>query len=148
MGTPWGYELDADLKPFPMIFIAAYGNSIRAFVTYREDIANEIIPGLEIPMGHSIGLQVRCRSQAGSRGLENKAGVVIPGLEIPSGTPLVYEVEVDLKPFPDDFSSRLMANPSYHLEYLGNMAVRSSLAWRSRVALYRCTRSMPTSGRF
>ena len=27
------------------------------------------------------------------------ASVVIPGLEIPSGTPLVYEVEVDLKPF-------------------------------------------------
>ena len=39
IGTPWGFELDADLKPVPMSFIAAYGHSIRAFMTYREDIA-------------------------------------------------------------------------------------------------------------
>ena len=40
---------------------------------------------------------------------------VVPGLEIPIGTPLVYELEADLKPFPNDFSSRLMAVPSVPL---------------------------------
>ena len=43
---------------------------------------------------------------------EKVAGEVILGLEIPSGTPLVYEVDADLKPIPNEFSSRLMAIPS------------------------------------
>ena len=51
IGTPLGYELYADLKPFPMDFITACGLSIRAFVTYREDIAEDVIPGLEILIG-------------------------------------------------------------------------------------------------
>ena len=46
---------------------------------------------------------------------------VIPCLEIQSGTPLICEFDGDLKQFPDDFSSRLMESPSYHLEYLENM---------------------------
>ena len=40
------------------------------------------------------------------------AGVVIPDLEIPSGTPLVYEVDADLRPIPKEFSPRLMEIPS------------------------------------
>ena len=37
---------------------------------------------------------------------------VIPDLEIPRGTPVVYELDADLKPIPNEFSSRLMAIPS------------------------------------
>ena len=37
---------------------------------------------------------------------------VIPGLEMPSGTPLIYEIDADLEPIPNDFSSRLMEIPS------------------------------------
>ena len=50
IGSPLVYELDADLKPTPNeIFVAAHGNSIRAIVKYLEDIADDVIPGLEIP---------------------------------------------------------------------------------------------------
>ena len=44
--------------------------------------------------------------------LEGMADDVIPGLEMPSGTPLMYEVDADLKANPNEFSSRLMAIPS------------------------------------
>ena len=44
--------------------------------------------------------------------LEDIADDVIPGLEIPIGTPLVYELDADLKPIPNESSSRLMAIPS------------------------------------
>ena len=37
---------------------------------------------------------------------------VFPGLEIPIGTPLVYELKADLKPFPNEFSTQIMAIPS------------------------------------
>ena len=44
--------------------------------------------------------------------VEDIADDVIPGLEIPGGTPLVYELDADLKQIPNEFSSRLMAVPS------------------------------------
>ena len=44
--------------------------------------------------------------------LEDIAGDVIPGLEIPVATSLVYGLGTDLKPIPNEFSSRLMAIPS------------------------------------
>ena len=45
-GTTLVYEVDADLRPIPKeLFAAAHGDSIRAIMTYREDMAWEIIPG-------------------------------------------------------------------------------------------------------
>lgn len=40
-----------DLKAGKTILVAAHGNSIRAIVKYIEGIADEVIPGLEIPTG-------------------------------------------------------------------------------------------------
>ena len=37
---------------------------------------------------------------------------VIADLEIPNGIPLVCDLEADLKPFPKEFSTRLLAIPS------------------------------------
>merc|ERR1712183_1120286 len=39
------------LKDGKTILVAAHGNSIRAIVKYIEDIADDVIPGLEIPTG-------------------------------------------------------------------------------------------------
>ena len=36
-------------KPIPNDFVWAHGDSIRAIVKYLEDIAVDVIPGLEIP---------------------------------------------------------------------------------------------------
>ena len=44
--------------------------------------------------------------------LEDVVGDVIPDLEFPRGTPVVYELDADLKPFLNEFLSRLMAIPS------------------------------------
>ena len=44
--------------------------------------------------------------------LEDTIGDVIPDLEIPRGTPVVYELDADLKPILNEFLSRLMAIPS------------------------------------
>merc|ERR1712203_111375 len=41
---------------------------------------------------------------------------VIPGLEIPTGTPLVYELDADLKPMPTD----LAIAPLKYGRYLGD----------------------------
>ena len=46
------------------------------------------------------------------RYLEDTIGDVIPDLEIPRGTPVVYELDADLKPIMNEFLSRLMAVPS------------------------------------
>merc|ERR1712176_1577480 len=40
-----------DLKEGKTILVAAHGNSIRAIVKYIEGIADDVIPGLEIPTG-------------------------------------------------------------------------------------------------
>merc|ERR1711976_1018631 len=48
--------------------------------------------------------------------LENIPDDVIPGLEIPTGTPLVYELDADLKPMPTD---RAIA-PLKYGRYLGD----------------------------
>ena len=45
------------------------------------------------------------------RYLEDTIGDVIPDLEIPRGTPVVYELNADLKTIADKFSQRLMAIP-------------------------------------
>ena len=55
----------------------AHGNGIRAIVKCLEDIADDVIPGLEIPRYS-----------------------------------MVYELDADPKPIPNEFSSRLMAIPS------------------------------------
>merc|ERR1712045_839196 len=49
--------------------------------------------------------------------LENIPDDVIPGLEIPTGTPLVYELDADLKPLPND----LAVEPLKAGKYLGDL---------------------------
>lgn len=44
-------EIQPDLKAGKTILVAAHGNSIRAIVKYIEGIADDVIPGLEIPTG-------------------------------------------------------------------------------------------------
>merc|ERR1711976_550354 len=63
----WEASITADLKAGKTVFVCAHGNSIRAIVKYLEGIADDVIPGLEIP----------------------------------TGTPLVYELDADLKPIPN-----------------------------------------------
>jgi len=48
--------------------------------------------------------------------IENIPDDVIPGLEIPTGTPLVYELDADLKPLPSD----LAIEPLKYGRYLGD----------------------------
>merc|ERR1711904_151025 len=48
--------------------------------------------------------------------LEDIPDDVIPGLEIPTGTPLVYELDADLKPIPTD----LAVEPLKFGRYLGD----------------------------
>merc|ERR1712127_806751 len=64
----WESNIVPDLKAGKTVFVCAHGNSIRAIVKYIEGIADDVIPGLEIP----------------------------------TGTPLVYELDADLKPLPTD----------------------------------------------
>ena len=52
--------------------------------------------------------------------VEDIADNVIPGIEIPSGTPLVYELDADLKPIPNDCSVAAHGN-----------SIRATMAWRS-----------------
>merc|ERR1712100_875583 len=66
----WEASITADLKAGKTVFVCAHGNSIRAIVKYLEGIADDVIPGLEIP----------------------------------TGTPLVYELDADLKPLPTDLA--------------------------------------------
>ena len=63
---------------------------------------------------------------------EDIADDVIPSTEILSGTPLVYELDSDLRPLP----KVLFRCGSWRLrpcivEYLEDLPVMSSLAWRS-----------------
>merc|ERR1711877_2136 len=52
MGMPyWEGTIKEDLKAGKTVFVAAHGNSIRAIVKYIEGIADDVIPGLEIPTG-------------------------------------------------------------------------------------------------
>ena len=93
-GTPLVYEVDADLRPIPKkFFAAAHGNSDRAIMTYREDMAEEIIPGLAAAHGDSIRAIMTYR--------EDMADEIIPGLDNMRGTPLVREFDADLELFPD-----------------------------------------------
>merc|ERR1719265_2969568 len=48
--------------------------------------------------------------------IEGLSDEVIPGLEIPTGTPLVYELDKDLKPLPTD----LAVEPLKFGRYLGD----------------------------
>lgn len=43
--------IEPDLKAGKTVLVAAHGNSIRAIVKYIEGIADDVIPGLEIPTG-------------------------------------------------------------------------------------------------
>merc|ERR1712194_1010391 len=47
----WESTIIPDLKAGKTVFVAAHGNSIRAMVKYLEGIADDVIPGLEIPTG-------------------------------------------------------------------------------------------------
>merc|ERR1712086_481865 len=78
----WEGTIIPDLKAGKTVFVAAHGNSIRAIVKYLEDIADDVIPGLEIP----------------------------------TGTPLVYELDKDLKPI----ASALAVAPLTSGRYLGD----------------------------
>merc|ERR1739845_308078 len=44
-------NIKADLEAGKTVFVCAHGNSIRAIVKYLEGIADDVIPGLEIPTG-------------------------------------------------------------------------------------------------
>ena len=126
-GTPLVYEVEVDLKPFQMIFVAAHGKSILPSGVLGK-YGRKVIPGLEIPNGTRLVYEVDADlrpipKESSSRlmatpcvchvkYLEGMADDVIPGLEMPSGTPLMYEVDADLKANPNEFSSRLMAIPS------------------------------------
>ena len=56
--------------------------------------------------------RLRASPSVPSGGLGEYGRVVIPDMEIPSGTPLVYEVDSDLRPIPKEFSPRLIEIPS------------------------------------
>ena len=57
------YERGAALKQIPNKFgVSAHGNSIHAVVEYFEDVAKDVIPGMEVPE-HSSGLRARGRPQ-------------------------------------------------------------------------------------
>ena len=59
---------------------------------------------------------------------------------------MVCELDADLGPIPNKFSSRLLAIPSVPSWSTWRiLPVMSSLAWRSRLALHWSTSSMPTS---
>ena len=60
--------------------------------------------------------------------LEDNAGDVVSGLVVQIGTPLVYELDADLKPFPNEFRRSSWQDHPCHLEYLKNGAAMSSLA--------------------
>merc|ERR1719384_1309822 len=60
--------------------------------------------------------------------LENIPDDVIPGLEIPTGTPLVYELDKDLKPMPN----ALAVEPLTAGRYLGDAEKIRAAARRSR----------------
>merc|ERR1712170_297121 len=75
-------NIKADLEAGKTVFVCAHGNSIRAIVKYLEGIADDVIPGLEIP----------------------------------TGTPLVYELDADLKPL----SQELAVEPLKFGKYLGD----------------------------
>merc|ERR1712004_428509 len=51
MGPYWEGEIMPQLKAGKTWVVAAHGNSIRAIVKYIEGIADDVIPGLEIPTG-------------------------------------------------------------------------------------------------
>merc|ERR1712157_396296 len=52
MGEPYCEEfIKPDLAAGKTVLVAAHGNSIRAIVKYIEGIADDVIPGLEIPTG-------------------------------------------------------------------------------------------------
>jgi 2,3-bisphosphoglycerate-dependent phosphoglycerate mutase len=78
----WEETIVPELKAGKTVLVAAHGNSIRAIVKYIEGIADDVIPGLEIP----------------------------------TGTPLVYELDKDLKPLPSD----LAVEPLKFGRYLGD----------------------------
>merc|ERR1712187_219105 len=70
MGPYWEGVIMPQLKEGKTVFVCAHGNSIRAIVKYIEGIADDVIPGLEIP----------------------------------TDTPLVYELDKDIKPLPTDLA--------------------------------------------
>lgn len=47
----WKSTIMPELQAGKTVFVAAHGNSIRAIVKYIEGIADDVIPGLEIPTG-------------------------------------------------------------------------------------------------
>merc|ERR1739848_857353 len=67
-------NIKADMEAGKTVFVCAHGNSIRAIVKYLEGIADDVIPGLEIP----------------------------------TGTPLVYNLDADLKPIPSELAAEPM----------------------------------------
>merc|ERR1712007_111120 len=83
----------------------------RVMPYWEETIAPELKAGKTVLVaahGNSIRAMVKM--------LEGISDDVIPGLEIPTGTPLVYELDADLKPLPTD-----LAVPPLNLgRYLGD----------------------------
>jgi len=86
----WKAEIEPMLKAGKTVFVAAHGNSIRAIVKDIEGIADDVIPGLEIP----------------------------------TATPLVYDLDADLKPMP---CSSAVA-PLKFGRYLGDAAAIAAAA--------------------
>lgn len=78
----WEATIAPELKAGKTVLVAAHGNSIRAIVKDIEGMADDVIPGLEIP----------------------------------TGTPLVYNLDADLKPMPTD----LAVEPLKYGFYLGD----------------------------
>lgn len=86
----WKEQIEPELKAGKTVFVAAHGNSIRAIVKDIEGIADDVIPGLEIP----------------------------------TATPLVYDLDADLKPMP---CSSAVA-PLQFGRYLGDAAAIAAAA--------------------
>jgi 2,3-bisphosphoglycerate-dependent phosphoglycerate mutase len=86
----WKEQIEPELKAGKTVFVAAHGNSIRAIVKDIEGIADDVIPGLEIP----------------------------------TATPLVYDLDADLKPLP---CSAAVA-PLKFGRYLGDAAAIAAAA--------------------
>jgi len=79
----WKEAIEPELKAGRTVFVAAHGNSIRAIVKDIEGIADDVIPGLEIP----------------------------------TATPLVYDLDANLKPI----ESSQAVEPLKYGRYLGDV---------------------------
>merc|ERR1712084_101885 len=101
-----------DLKPDEIPTTECLKDTIARVMPYWEA---EIIP--ELKAGKTVFVAAHGNSiRAIVKYLENIPDDVIPGLEIPTGTPLVYELDADLKPIPNE----LAVAPLTAGKYLGD----------------------------